>query len=217
MTDTITQELANWLNPYYVELFHSGKISSLRQDKPFKHVVLENLLLEDRYLEIEQYCQTIPTELARRDGIAANADWYWGAFSHLEAARFFYGNAYRHFLNELMDETIYAKTKSIPQYNEFRSKSKGLPVHTDEHNQVGVVTLLYVTDKNLNIEGGELVFYQRAIQKVQEFNRIVPIGNTYVAFRACEDSFHSVDDMRGDWCRKNIAIDWYTDAQLQQA
>lgn len=217
MSKSTIYALSQWLNPKYVELFSSGQLAKLCHTQPFKHVVLDDLLLNEKYLEISLYCQTIPVELARRDGIAANSDWYWGAFSHMEAARFFYGSAYREFLNTLMDETLYAKTKSIPQYNEFQEKSKGLPVHTDEHDQVGVVTLLYLTDQSITTEGGELVFYQRNNDTAKEFRRIQPIGNKFVAFRACEDSFHSVENMQGNWKRKNLAIDWYTDVEIQTA
>lgn len=209
--------LYDWLNPLYVDEYFSGDLASRRVDSPFKYTVIENLLNEEKFKEILDYIETIPTEQSGKEGIPGDADWFWGAFGHIQFVKFLHSPAFKNFLSSLMAEPIISKTESMPQFNKFMPYSKGLPVHTDNHNTVGVVTLLYLTSPCSNIEGGELVFYKKKHDKVREFKRIPPKSNTYVAFRANEHSYHSVNDMKGAWERKNLAIDWYTDVSQKKS
>ena len=161
-------ELEKWVNPLYVLEYREGTLSRRRRESPFVHVVLSDFFSPEAIDMILQHADQVPVEMSHRQGLARKADWYWGAFSHLDFIRFFFGREMRAFLNELTGNKIVVKPKAIPQFNIFRSGSSGIPVHTDFCEKVGIVSLIQISQGWKPGFGGELILHCR------EGVRIVP-------------------------------------------
>jgi hypothetical protein len=220
--------LDSWVNPEYVAAFRDNRLSSWRSDKPFAHAVLPNFLRSEAIQAVLDHCSKVKVERSHRMGLAGNADWYWGAFSHLDYLRFFLSHETRAFLGSLMDAgsgggtgadvTVKIKPGAVPQFNIFRPGSPGIPVHTDLNEMVGLVTLLYLSDDfdgdggGEDAAGGELVFYRREGDAIVPDKIIPPACNTLAIFHISENSYHSVEDMRGRWTRRTITYDFLADS-----
>jgi hypothetical protein len=209
--------LESWVNPEYVELYRQGRLGRLRSSEPFTHAVLKDFLSPQGIASVLHHCEGHYLEPSHRQGIAAQADWYWGAFSHLEYIRFFLGFEMRDFMNQLVGDRLILKRGGIPQFNTFRPGSKGIPVHTDMNEKVGVVTLLQLSQGYQPGRGGELVFYKRSGEKIHPVKYVQPVCNTLILFKVSERSYHSVEDMNGEWTRRTITYDFLSEAQAHAA
>lgn len=208
--------LDSWINPKYVDLYKQGRLGELRAESPFRHAVLKDFLKPEAFKSILDHSKNIPVEPSHRKGVAAYTDWYWGAFSHLDYIRFFLSREMRAFLNELIGQQLVLKKKHIPQFNIFRAQSRGLPIHTDMAENVGVVTLMQLSDGYEPGLGGELEFFERVQGSFKNVKRVEPIGNTLILFQVSEKSFHGVADMKGTWTRSTITYDWLYEGQAAQ-
>ena len=211
----MSRALEDWVNPVYVDLYRAGRLASLRTEDPFTSAVLPDFLRPEALDRVLDHVARIPQERSHRKGIAARADWYWGAFSYLDYLRFFLGPEMRAFMNELMGERLALKPQAVPQFNTFRPGSKGIPVHTDLNEKVGVVSLLQLSEGYTPGRGGELVFYQRQEHRVVPTRYVQPICNTLILFLVSEKSYHSVADMNGEWTRRTITYDWLTEVRCR--
>lgn len=202
--------LANWINPLYVEEFRESQISSRRCDSPFTYAILPNFFTNSALDRLLSSAARTPLEKSHRKGIAKNTDWYWGAFADLDFVRFFLGREMRMFLNALLATDIRIKPSVVPQYNVFNPKSPGLPIHTDMNESINLVTIIQLSQEYYSGAGGELVFYRNENNKLLPEVKIEPLCNTFILFRVCPHSFHGVNDMRGEWTRRTITYDWKT-------
>jgi hypothetical protein len=203
-------ELERWVNPIYVEEFRSGQLTARRELQPFPFAVLKDFLRPEALASVLEVGTRTHVEPSHHKGVAKDADWHWGAFAHLDYVRFFLGKEMRAFMNELMDTNLMVKKKAIPQFNVFKPHSPGIPVHTDFCEEVDVVTILQLSEGYEPGRGGELAFYRREGRKVVLDKWIVPVCNTLILFKVSEESYHSVEDMQGDWTRRTITYDWLT-------
>lgn len=209
--------MLKWINENYLDDYENGTLHTKHcQLVPFKHAVLENFFNEDTVSLLEKTSLNTQIEVMKNKGIAKDTDWYSGPFYEAQFLSFFYGKEFRTFLNELMQEELMVKSKSIPQLNVFKAGSKGIPVHTDSNYDVGIITLIQLSRGYNNVNGGELILYKNDQEnnKVVEFKKVKPILNTLILFQSSGNSYHSVADMSGIWERRVIALDWYTKKML---
>lgn len=210
---SVVNDLKQWISPQYVDSFSRG---TLRDDwvskEPFTQGVLANFFAPDVLKEIRTTCDNAFVERSHGIGLAAHADWYWGAFNSPSVIRFLYGSSFRVFLNTLADGDLTFKPSMYPQYNVFHPGSKGVPMHTDvSEENVHTVTLIQMTRGYKPGGGGELQFFGRAnTGSLETVRTIPPIENTFIFFNVSAKSLHRVADMVGPWTRENIAIDWYS-------
>jgi len=203
--------LEKWIRREHLVDVRKKKGLKSISEKPFRHAVLDSFFLDEVYEELAHYCNSIPLEKAHNNGLAAKAFWRWGALSNIEFLKFFYSREFKMFLSVLAGEEVLVNTQSIPQFNLFLPGSGGIPVHTDNNSgTASFVTLLQMTDDAEPCDGGDFIFYEEIGTKVVEFRRIKPKKNTLICFNVGELSYHSVEDMHGNWTRKNISIDWRT-------
>lgn len=208
-------QIEQWIQPGYVEEFRRGELARHRQNKPFTHAELPNFFREDKLQEILATGRALQLERSHRQGVAKNADWYWAAFANLSYIRFFLGPEMRQFLNQLIGASLYIKRGHTLQYNEFRSGSQGLPAHTDENENVGIVTLIQLSEGYQPGLGGELILYKREGNRILADKVVQPICNKLIMFKVSDISFHSVSDMKGEWTRRTITYDWLTKEQIR--
>ncbi|MCC5661373.1 hypothetical protein LC608_31355 [Nostoc sp. XA010] len=201
--------LKDWLRPEYIEDFECGVLHKRWcHEVPFKYAVLPNLFLSSIIQSITEYCHTIPVTKARIEGISSHTNWYWGAFNYLEVVKFIYSKHFQSFLFELLGERLIMKASLIPQYNVFQASSQGIPIHTDYGRPVNFVSLLQLSKQHKPNWGGELIFYREEQGKLVAFESIIPQSNTFIIFKVCPNSYHSVSDLQQYWIRENIAFDW---------
>lgn len=200
--------LEKWVNPIYVEEFFNGGLALRRSELPFKHCVLRDFLKPEAIEQVLKYTSQATLERSHRKGLAAKADWYWGAFAHLDYLRFFLSPEMRNFFNKLMGLELVMKKGAIPQHNEFRAGSAGIGVHTDQSENVGVVSIFQLSQGYEPGGGGELILHRRQGQKIVPDRVIQPLCNTLILFQVGPESFHSVVDMQGEWTRRTITYDW---------
>lgn len=207
--------MKDWVSYQYLIDYSSNNLfTKYCQLRPFKHAVLENFFNEKALTKIEQSCFNTTLEPSHKKGVAKDAEWFWGPFCNLEFLNFFYGEEFRSFLNSLLGEELIPKTKHIPQINLFMPNSKGIPIHNDFNENIGVATIIQLSRNHCH--GGELIFYEKAegAEEFVECRKIKPKINTLILFKISEKSYHSVNDMSGDWERRSINVDWYTKEML---
>lgn len=211
LTQTEIIELKKWINSKYLDTYVCGKIEGIIQTKPFVHAALPDFFTPQAIAGIEATCNQTQVEQAHNKGLAQSVDWYWGAFSNIEFLKFYYGGLFRRFLNEISGTRVIAKPKSYPQFNIFKSNSKGIPIHNDFCEKVGLVTILQMSEGYEPGRGGELCFYTKSGDSYSPLEVVKPIKNTFIIFKVSENSYHGVNDMIGDWHRRTITIDWLTE------
>lgn len=206
--------MENWINENYIDDYLKGNLfKNYCEPYPFKHAVLENFFSLEGLNELEQTCRQATLETSHKKGLAKDADWLWGPFCNIKFLKFYYGPKFRHFLNSLLDEELMPKTSQIPQINVFMPNSKGIPIHNDLNEDIGMSSIIQLTPHN--ITGGELVFYTRGGNgNFLACKKIRPIKNTLILFKIGENSYHAISDMSGDCQRITISIDWYLKEML---
>ncbi len=204
------KKLSDWINEDYIRSYEARTLHvDFCKTEPFKRAVLPNFLKQDVLDRVLNACDQIPLTRADSDEFTRTPRWYWGAFDWLPLVRFFYAGAGQNFLQELMQEPLRIYKEHTPQYNRFLASSKGLPIHTDDHQPVQAVSLLQITRDRTKQVGGHLQFHEQISDSTMRVIDDLPPGpNTFAIFKVAKNSYHSVTDLEGSWIRENIAFDW---------
>jgi 2OG-Fe(II) oxygenase superfamily len=202
--------LEKWINSIYLKSYENGSLfNNCCELLPFKCAILENFLTDNALERLLNSTKNLTfRKVVNEKKPLRFTDLHACTFSDMEFLSFFYGREFRSFLNTLLNESILTCSKSIPRIALLKENSKGIGVHTDKDPNVGIVTLLQLT-QIFNGYGGDLIFYKNEKGKLKEFIKLPPKLNTFVIFKPNEHSYHSVSDMHGKWERKTFMVDWY--------
>ena len=198
-------KLSDWLNPVYGA--NPGEaVRTHVHTAPFRHAVFPNFFRADVVHEIARRAESILTSPGTmNDGIARRAAVEWGPYLDKEVLRFFCGKEFREFMTEVLGDTFVLRRNWLPQLAHFHAGSQGYDIHNDTDEPRDGVLLMNLTQGYPEGGGGELCLYDSAKNLVRS---IEPRINTLVMFRVSEVSWHSIADMRGEWVRRNVLLDW---------
>ena len=210
------ENIEYWINSAYCSMFNNGTLDALCDNYPFRHVVMENFFSSYALEKIEAAIDNCKLEQSHKKGVALYAEWEWGGFYNAEFLKFFYGKKFRQFLYKLLGDQLAAKVTQYPQLNVLQPNSRGLPIHNDQNEDIDYVTLINMTPTCG--EGGELILYEKVKDKelYLPFKIIPPKKNTLTILQINSHSYHSVSDIKGDWKRYSINIDWYNSSRIQK-
>ena len=222
--------LTEWLNPIYVKAYRDETLKAkFFKTRPFAHVSLQELLRIDKLNRLLEYAEAVkPDRFYQTDEPHDQVTQvYYSALEDLDAARFFYGPAFRSFLEKLSGTRVRRPPQGYPQIRVFTSDSYGFDIHNDEHAELDFVSILNL-NRNWDEDcGGELCLWEEidplhksdlpilhsAVQKeYQQYYRkvkeVAPKANSFNMLFFSKNSFHSVSPIKAGFTRRNLLMEW---------
>ncbi len=201
------KNLSEWVHPQYLRSLEGARIpETIISPNPFPRAVFPDFFRPEVIDAIAQRAASIQTAPGRLNiGAARRAQVEWGPYADPEVLRFFCSQGFRALLRATLGSTFRLKRQAVPQLAHFHPSSGGFNCHNDRDQPRDAVALLYLTPYYPENGGGCLQIHDH---KKEIVSRIQPKKNTLVIFEVSNTSWHSIEDMRGDWVRRNILFDW---------
>jgi hypothetical protein len=176
------------------------------KDVQFRVAVFPEFLKPEVFDAISERAESVKARSAADNiGTARRANVEWGAYADPEVVRFFCGKPFRFFMSELFGKPFRMRRNWVPQLAHFHPGSGGFDCHNDREEPRDAVALLYLTPEHPEEGGGHLQIHD-ANKKI--IRKIRPLRNTLVVFEVSDQSWHSIEDMTGNWVRRNLLFDW---------
>lgn len=141
-------------------------------------------------------------------GPSKDSELDWGPYTQVDVLKFIYGKAFQNLMKTITGASLRRAPNYIPQINRFHPNSKGYYIHNDANEVKDWVMLINLNKSYEKHLGGRLQFFKIFSDAILPTHCIDPAYNKVVFFKVNKDSWHAIEDMRGDWSRTNIIFDW---------
>ena len=197
--------LKEWCSNELVDSFERGQIETYQLDLPFRTGWIENFFKEDVFALLQR-------ETAEADVEKFSVHpwkYLYTPFLNKDFFRFIHGKNFLNFLQVLAGKEVKRfEDFPYPQIHHFKSKAKGLNVHTDYGTGRQFATLMYMNDDWQVGMGGELELFREKEGEYSVAASVQPKANSMFYFEVTPISYHAVKPMNGDWRRETIITDW---------